>query len=430
MKNRLYKEYIYDMDDKLYNADSRVDDGHVHNIKQMICKIYADDLVEIAENILKTQFGNKIEEKNKRILFKFYSDKQKKQDIKYRKINPSVSPESSDYVNPFLKNIVSNSFEDAKKEIEYYIELINDSKNDWSFNPEHFFELYDKIKETLPRFRFDPKLKLAIQAIKGDTRKYGVENLDIIIIRGNNFEVRVLDLGTAKKIVKAVYDIFNKENQTVSDILDQEINVYSYVTKVSRTYTLGELERGEIVKTATAPTSQASMYIPPPSFTKELSPTQRHQLRYTSENFSFKNWFVESSVLNPFQTFRPKWVKPDLYEEKEEMVRQAKDLNIDEKTVKIAFIRAKITTLDDTTWFNMQNTDSNDPNISMEKIETWKKDGKAVDRIVTGIKKGEAIPAPMVLIHDGVPYCVAGNTRLSISKVLGVRPKVLLATTF
>ena len=87
MKNRLYKEYIYDMDDELHNADSRVDDGHVHNIKQMICKIYADDLVEIAENILKTQFGNKIEEKNKRILFKLYSDKQKKQNIKAKKFD-------------------------------------------------------------------------------------------------------------------------------------------------------------------------------------------------------------------------------------------------------------------------------------------------------------------------------------------------------
>lgn len=112
------------------------------------------------------------------------------------------------------------------------------------------------------------------------------------------------------------------------------------------------------------------------------------------------------------------------------MARQAKDLNIDEKTVKIAFIRAKITTLDDTTWLNMQNTDSNDPNISMEKIKTWKKEGKAVDDIIRGLQEGETIPAPMVLIHDGIPYCVAGNTRLSISKVLGVRPKVLLATTF
>lgn len=35
-----------------------------------------------------------------------------------------------------------------------------------------------------------------------------------------------------------------------------------------------------------------------------------------NRNFSFKNWFVESSVLNPFQAFRPKWFKPDLYEEK------------------------------------------------------------------------------------------------------------------
>ena len=78
MKNRLYKEYIYDMDDELHNADSRVDDGHVHNIKQMICKIYADDLVEIAENILKTQFGNKIEENNKRgyNIFQTFSHRQ------------------------------------------------------------------------------------------------------------------------------------------------------------------------------------------------------------------------------------------------------------------------------------------------------------------------------------------------------------------
>jgi hypothetical protein len=78
----------------------------------------------------------------------------------------------------------------------------------------------------------------------------------------------------------------------------------------------------------------------------------------------------------------------------------------------------------------MQNTDSNNPNISMEKIETLKKDGKDVDRIITRIKEGETLPAPMVLIYNGIPYCVAGNTRLSISKVLGVRPKVLLATIF
>jgi len=271
----------------------------------------------------------------------------------------------------------------------------------------------------------NPKLQDAMEAINGDARLYGCKNLGYIIIRGNNFEVWQFNQKIAKEIVSAVYAIFDMEHIiNRKNMLNQEINVYSYNNKKSRTYTLKELERGEILKTATAPTTKASMYIPQPSRTQDW------QRIYTSESFSFKDWFLESSVLNPFQAVRPKWVKPDLYEEREEMARQAKDLNIDEKTVKLAFVRAKITTLDDTNWLNMQNTDSNDPNISMEKIETWKKDGKAVDRIITRIKEGETLPAPMVLIYNGIPYCVAGNTRLSISKVLGVRPKVLLATTF
>lgn len=378
MNNLLHKEYIYN--GTLNDADSKYDKGHEEHIIQGICDNHADNLVQIAEELLET---------------KFYDD----------------------------ENMGMDETE-TKEELESYIKKINYHINyGEGFDPDDVYSFYNFIKEIDPNLVSNPKLQDAMEAINGDARLYGCKNLGYIIIRGNNFEVWQFNQKIAKEIVSAVYAIFDMEHIiNRKNMLNQEINVYSYNNKKSRTYTLKELERGEILKTATAPTTKASMYIPQPSRTQDW------QRIYTSESFSFKDWFLESSVLNPFQAFRPKWVKPDLYEEKEEMVRQAKDLNIDEKTVKLAFVRAKLTTLDDTTWNKMKNTDSNDPKISMSKIKTWKE--KDVNNITKGIKEGETLPAPMVLIHDGIPYCVAGNTRLSISKVLVVRPKVLLATIF
>lgn len=382
MTDFLMGEYIYD-GYTLIGADGDISDmGHEAHIMQAICGTYAEELVDVAEGLIET----------------------------------------------------SEISEDLLRELEVNKMKVERNIRQEDYDPDNIYSLYDSIKDIKYQLVSNPKLTEAMQALHGDSRKYGCKYLGYIIIRQNNFEVWEFNQETAKKVVNAAYDI--AQDMDVLDVLDenelkeQELEVYSYKTNQSRSYTLGELEEGQILKTATAPKTKASMYIPQDSAPQELSPTQRHQLRYTSENFSFKNWFLESSVLNPFQAVRPKWVKPDLYEEREEMVRQAEDLNLDVKTVQIAFIRAKLITLDDATWNKMKNTNSNDPNISMEKIKTWKKDGKAVDDIIRGLEEGETIPAPMVLIHDGVPYCVAGNTRLSISKVLGVRPKVLLATTF
>jgi hypothetical protein len=64
----------------------------------------------------------------------------------------------------------------------------------------------------------NPKLQDAMKAINGDARLYGCKNLGYIIIRGNNFEVWQLDQGTAKRIVHAVYDIFDEENIVIKII--------------------------------------------------------------------------------------------------------------------------------------------------------------------------------------------------------------------
>jgi hypothetical protein len=378
MNNLLHKEYIYNgfLDD----ADSKYDKGHEDHIIQGICDNHADNLVQIAEDLLET---------------KFYDD----------------------------DNMGMDETE-TKEELESYIKKINYHINyGEGFDPDDVYNFYDFIKKIDPNLVSNPKLQDAMEAINGDARLYGCKNLGYIIIRGNNFEVWQFNQKTAKEIVSAVYAIFDMEHIiNRKNMLNQEINVYSYNNKKSRTYTLEELEKGEILKTATAPTTKASMYIPQPSRTQDW------QQRYTSESFSFKQWLAESSITDKSKSVQSKWVKPNLKKEREEMERQAEDLNLDAETVQKAFERAKLTILDDTTWNKMKNTDSNDPKISMSKIKTWKE--KDVNNITKGIKEGEALPAPMVLIHDEIPYCVAGNTRLSISKVLGVRPKVLLATIF
>jgi hypothetical protein len=246
MTDFLMGEYIYD-GYTLIGADGDISDmGHEAHIMQAICGTYAEELVGIAENLIKES------EESEELI----------QELEVNKIKVERNIRQEDY------------------------------------DPDNIYSLYDSIKSIKSQLVSNPKLTEAMQALHGDSRKYGCKYLGYIIIRQNNFEVWEFNQETAKKIVNAAYDI--AQDMDVLDVLDekelkeQELEIYSYKTNKSRSYTLGELEEGQILKTATAPKTKASMYIPQDSVPKELSPTQRHQLRYTSENFSFKQWFTES----------------------------------------------------------------------------------------------------------------------------------------
>jgi hypothetical protein len=382
-------EWIYDHG-KLTEADVKT---HEETIQAAIFNNHRKKLVSIAEKLIKQIESKKPEELEEELEEKLEELKEYKDKI---------------------KNLLDDIGDDiGEKEIT------------------NIDNLYSAIKDINPQLVSNPKLTEGMQVLThGDVRKYGCKSLGFIIIRGPFFEVWELNQDTANEIVDAAEKIMEEKREDRSREDEQTIGIHSYKTNKGSEYTIEQLRDKKLNVTPTISQGKSNHFIPQASTPEGLSTTQRHQLRYTSENFSFKNWFLESNVINPFQAVRPKWVKPDLYEEREEMERQAGDLNLDVKTVQIAFIRAKLITLDDATWNKMKNTHSTDPNISIEKIKTWKKDGKTVDAIIRGLEEGETIPAPMVLIHDGIPYCVAGNTRLSISKVLGVRPKVLLATIF
>lgn len=234
-------EYIYD-GHTLIGADGDVGDmGHEAHIMQTICVTYAEQLVQIAED-----------------------------SIDKSKISKELLQELEESKMKVKKDIRSDDYD--------------------SFD---VFNLYSYIQKINPQLVSNEKLKEGMWALRGgDARKYGCKYLGYIIIRQNNFEVWELNQETVKKIVNASHEIAQDYMDILDekDIEEQEVEVYSYKTNQSRNYTLGELEQGQILKTATAPTTKASMYIPPPSVTKKLSPTQRHQLLYTSESFSFKEW--------------------------------------------------------------------------------------------------------------------------------------------
>jgi len=130
-------------------------------------------------------------------------------------------------------------------------------------------------------------------------------------------------------------------------------------------------------------------------------------------------------ISEELKRLNPKWHLPDLREELEEIKRQAFESKLDWKKLLEAFQNGKIVTLDDSTWNKMENTDSNDPNLTLNEIKTWKT--KDVESIIEAFQTGKSLPVPMVLIHQNIPICVAGNTRLSISKVLNIHPEVLVA---
>ena len=121
------------------------------------------------------------------------------------------------------------------------------------------------------------------------------------------------------------------------------------------------------------------------------------------------------------------WYKPLMSEEHEEMERTSEDLGIDLHEIEDEYQKGSLVELTDNIWGKMENTDSWGIE-SLEDARRYAEDyGKDIERIVEGFESGEELPAPIVLIKpDGVPYLVAGNTRLMVARALGVTPKVVM----
>lgn len=134
-----------------------------------------------------------------------------------------------------------------------------------------------------------------------------------------------------------------------------------------------------------------------------------------------------------------KWIKPDFATEEDEFqdnfapwVEDYWDGTDDEllSLIKKRYHKAKVEPLNDKEWSQMANTDSWKIDTEEELFKIIHRDyGRDVERIINyslrPIQEGGTVETPIVVYfknHD--PFLVAGNTRLSVCRILGIRPMV------
>ena len=98
--------------------------------------------------------------------------------------------------------------------------------------------------------------------------------------------------------------------------------------------------------------------------------------------------------------------------------------------IKKSYNNAQIELLNDEEWSQMVNTDSWKIN-SEEKLfkiihgEHGRDKERIINQSIKPIKEGGIVETPIVVYYENhPPFLVAGNTRLSVCRILGIRPMV------
>ena len=132
--------------------------------------------------------------------------------------------------------------------------------------------------------------------------------------------------------------------------------------------------------------------------------------------------------LNPI-----KWVKPDYEDEEEEFELTASEIGDDYEETLSSLINgywnSTIEVLTDEEWSQMENTDSWGLETEEAIYNVIGGYGRSNERILKHslepLRNGGVVETPIVLYMENYPpYLIAGNTRLSACKVLGITPMV------
>ena len=152
--------------------------------------------------------------------------------------------------------------------------------------------------------------------------------------------------------------------------------------------------------------------------------------------------FIKSTLrefLNEQTNNSIKWIKPDFKTEEDEFkdnflrwVEDYWDGTDDElwDIIKKSYSNAKIEPLNNKEWSQMANTDSWEINSEEELFKIIHSGyGRDKERIINyslkPIKEGGIVETPIIAYADcHPPYLVDGNTRLSVCRILGIRPMV------
>jgi hypothetical protein len=138
-----------------------------------------------------------------------------------------------------------------------------------------------------------------------------------------------------------------------------------------------------------------------------------------------------------------KWIKPEFETEEDEFTGHFFDWvkynalkNYSDEdfynfwnNIEDEYNNANVELLNDDEWFKMDNTDSWEIHTEDDLFDVIHIYGRDKERIIKyaikPIKEGGIVETPIVAYANGhPPYLVAGNTRLSVCRMLGIRPMV------
>jgi hypothetical protein len=120
-----------------------------------------------------------------------------------------------------------------------------------------------------------------------------------------------------------------------------------------------------------------------------------------------------------------KWARPDWLEEHSAFERAANELGVDIDELRSKAASGNMSELPAVLWAHLENSDSWRVESMQEAEILAAGHGKDIQSIIDGIAQGKKIPAPIVLLRSGeAPYLIAGNTRLMVSKAMGIVPVV------
>ena len=119
---------------------------------------------------------------------------------------------------------------------------------------------------------------------------------------------------------------------------------------------------------------------------------------------------------------------PDIFAETGELNRVSEEFEIDLSVLEYQAQNGELVSLEKDVWDNLENSDS--PTIEIGNWDQIEELSSQVNRDWEDLKnklgRGTVLEAPIVMKFGARYYLVAGNTRLMVSKAMGIVPKILL----
>mgnify|MGYP000922222227 CR=1 FL=1 len=129
-----------------------------------------------------------------------------------------------------------------------------------------------------------------------------------------------------------------------------------------------------------------------------------------------------------FEQNKDQFRYPDVFAENGELERVAQNFEIDLSVLEYQAQNGELITLEEDIWSTLENSDS--PTIETGDWKQVEELSLQVERnwedLKNKLEKGIVLEAPIIMKFGNRYHLVAGNTRLMVSKAMGVVPKVLL----